>query len=72
MTLSRLNLVAAAIAMVCAVAILWLGYGFEAFVWAICSLCWVVVALAKSSGTMKEQYPATRLVRRFGRLLLWS
>ena len=72
MSLTRLNLIAAAVALAGVFVLLALGYGFEALVWAFAALIWLGIALWRLRDHAREDRPGARLFRRFSRLLMWG
>lgn len=72
MSLTRLNLIAAGVALAGVFLLLALGYGFEALVWAIAALVWLAVAIWRLRDQSREDRPGARLLRRFSRLFMWG
>lgn len=72
MKLSRLNLLTALVSL-CASAV-WFAYGENAtgLIWLVCSLVWLVLAIAHLRSSTDEPNPVRRLARRLSRMLLWS
>jgi hypothetical protein len=72
MSHTRLNLIAAAVALTGSFILLTLGFGFEALVWAVASLVWLGYAIWRVRDNTREERPADRLLRRFSRLVMWG
>ncbi len=72
MKLSRLNLLTAFISL--AASLVWFAIGQIAagFIWFVCSLVWLALAIGQSRHSIEEPHPAARLVRRLSRTLFWS
>ncbi len=72
MKLNRLNLVTALVSLAAALVWILIGQTAAGMIWLVCSLVWVVLALAGLRSSEYEPSPARRLARRLSRMLLWS
>lgn len=72
MKLNRLNLLTALISFLASGLWFSLGQVVTGLVWLVCSLVWLVLAIVRLRSPVVEPAPASRLVRRLSRLLLWG
>ncbi len=72
MKLSRLNLLTAVISLLASLVWFAIGQIAAGFIWFVCSLVWLALAISRLRHSIEEPNPTARLVRRLSRMLLWS
>jgi len=72
MTLDRLNFVTALVAFLASGVWFASGQNVTGLIWLASSLVWLAAAIARLRPSSVEPHPASRLVQRLSRLLLWS
>jgi hypothetical protein len=72
MKLNRLNLWTALVSLVASGVWFVAGQVATGFVWLVCSLVWLILAIVRLRSTVIEPDPVSRLARRLSRMLLWG
>lgn len=72
MKLNRLNSLTALTSFVASLVCLALGQNATGLIWLVFSVVWLALSPARFRSSIHEPNPASRLVRRLSRMLLWS